>query len=76
MSCDVPSLYTVRLRKLPLIPLPSRFVKVEVEKQVLDSREKLDYCRSKMQDLVSTIVIWDRFSHDIKKLFLMINFLV
>jgi hypothetical protein len=47
-----------------------------VEKQVLDSREKLEYYRSKMQDLVSTIVIWDQFGHDIKKLFLMINFLV
>jgi hypothetical protein len=47
-----------------------------VEKQVLDSREKLEYYRSKMQDLVSTIVIWDQFGYDIKKLFLMINFLV
>jgi uncharacterized protein YnzC (UPF0291/DUF896 family) len=46
-----------------------------VEKQVLDSREKLEYYRSKMQDLVSTIVIWDQFGHDIKKLFLMIKFL-
>jgi hypothetical protein len=31
--------------------LPSLFLKVEVENQVLDSREKLEYCCSKMQDL-------------------------
>jgi hypothetical protein len=33
-------------------------LKVEVEKQVLDSREKLEYYRTKMQDLVSTVAIW------------------
>jgi len=39
-------------------PSLSFTLKVEVEKQVLDSREKLEYYRTKMQDLVSTITNW------------------
>lgn len=52
--------YVLKAKHISILIQPSLSftLKVEVEKQVLDSREKLEYYRTKMQDLVSTIKNW------------------